>query len=130
MQLERPRQAERKEETLLKASKADNLTNDTYSAALMSGFMSGNSLRAAVGCPGLGRSISSAQQGAQVQLHLRFACVRAKFACAPPSVRESMAVAPNAARAGNLTPWTSLAFAELAASTSTTVGVATPPSAP
>lgn len=43
----------REEETLLKESKADNLTNDIYTATLMSGFMSGSSLRAAVGWQGL-----------------------------------------------------------------------------
>lgn len=52
--LERPRRGEtREEETLLRESKADNLTNDIYTPTLMSGFMSGNSLRAAVGCQGL-----------------------------------------------------------------------------
>lgn len=59
-------EARREEETLLKGSNADNLTNDVYAATLMSGFMSGNSLRAAAGWRGrCGRSISSAQQGAQ-----------------------------------------------------------------
>lgn len=43
----------REDETLLEGSKADNLTNDIYTATLMSGFMSGNSLRAAVGWRGV-----------------------------------------------------------------------------
>lgn len=44
----------REDETLLKESKADNLTNDIYTPTLMSRFMSGNSLRAAAGWQGLG----------------------------------------------------------------------------
>lgn len=53
MQLRKAKTSRGEEETPLKGSKADNLTNDIYTPALMSGFMSGNSLRAAAGWQGL-----------------------------------------------------------------------------